>query len=26
VKSAFSNYLFKNTKRSPMIIPVVNRL
>ncbi len=26
VKSAVSNYLFKNTKRSPMIIPVVNRL
>ena len=26
VKNAVSNYLFKNTKRSPMIIPVVNRL
>ena len=26
VKTAVSNYLFKNTKRSPMIIPVVNRL
>ena len=26
VKSAVSNYLFKNTKRSPMIIPVVNKL
>jgi len=26
VKSAVSNYLFKTTKRSPMIIPVVTRL
>ena len=26
VKSAVSNYLFKNTRRSPMIIPVVNRV
>jgi len=26
VKSAASNYLFKNTKRSPMVIPVVNKL
>ena len=26
VKSAVSSYLFKNTKRSPMIIPVVTRL
>jgi len=26
VKTAVSNYLFKNTKRSPMIIPVVNKL
>jgi ribonuclease J len=26
VKSAISNYLFKNTQRSPMIIPVVTRL
>ncbi len=26
VKSAVSNYLFKNTKRSPMVIPVVTRL
>ena len=26
VKSAVSGYLFKHTKRSPMIIPVVNRL
>ena len=26
VKSAVSNYLFKNTRRSPMIIPVVNKL
>ena len=26
VKSAVSNYLYKNTKRSPMVIPVVTRL
>ena len=26
VKSAVSSYLFKNTKRSPMVIPVVPRL
>ena len=26
VKSAISNYLYKTTKRSPMIIPVVTRL
>jgi len=26
VKSAVSNYLFKNTKRNPMVIPVVSRL
>ncbi|MBR5472086.1 MAG: ribonuclease J [Oscillibacter sp.] len=26
VKSAVSNYLFKNTKRNPMVIPVVTRL
>ena len=26
VKSAVSNYLFKTTKRSPMVIPVVTRL
>ena len=26
VKNAVSNYLFKNTRRSPMIIPVVNKL
>ena len=26
VKSAISGYLFKHTKRSPMVIPVVNRL
>ena len=26
VKSAASNYLYKHTKRSPMIIPVVNKL
>ena len=26
VKSAVSNYLYKNTKRSPMIIPVITRL
>ena len=26
VKSAVSSYLFKNTKRSPMVIPVVTRL
>ena len=26
VKSAISNYLFKNTRRSPMVIPVVTRL
>ena len=26
VKSAVSGYLFKNTKRSPMVIPVVNRI
>ncbi len=26
VKSAVSNYLFRNTKRSPMVIPVVTRL
>jgi len=26
VKSAVSGYLFKHTKRSPMVIPVVNRL
>ena len=26
VKSAVSNYLFKHTKRSPMVIPVVNKL
>ncbi len=26
VKSAVSNYLFKNTQRSPMIIPVVTKL
>ena len=26
VKSAVSNYLYKNTKRSPMVIPVVPRL
>ena len=26
VKSAVSNYLFKATKRSPMVIPVVNKL
>jgi ribonuclease J len=26
VKSAVSNYLFKNTKRSPMIIPMVTKI
>ena len=26
VKSAVSGYLFKHTRRSPMVIPVVNRL
>ena len=26
VKSAVSNYLFKTTRRSPMVIPVVTRL
>ena len=26
VKSAVSNYLFKSTRRSPMIIPVINRI
>ena len=26
VKSAVSNYLYKNTKRNPMVIPVVTRL
>ena len=26
VKSAVSNYLYKNTRRSPMIIPVINRV
>jgi len=26
VKSAVSSYLFKHTKRSPMIIPVINRV
>ena len=26
VKSAVSGYLFKHTKRSPMVIPVVNRI
>ena len=26
VKSAISNYLFKNMRRSPMVIPVVNRV
>ncbi|MDD3346545.1 ribonuclease J [Oscillibacter sp.] len=26
VKSAVSNYLFKNTKRNPMVIPVVTKL
>ena len=26
VKSAVSSYLFKTTKRSPMVIPVVTRL
>ena len=26
VKAAVSNYLFKNTRRSPMVIPVVTRL
>ena len=26
VKSAVSNYLFKNTQRNPMVIPVVTRL
>jgi len=26
VKSAVSNYLFKNTRRSPMVIPVVTKL
>ena len=26
VKAAVSNYLFKTTKRSPMVIPVVTRL
>ena len=26
VKSAVSNYLFKSTRRSPMIIPVINRV
>ena len=26
VKSAVSGYLFKHTKRSPMVIPVVNKL
>ena len=26
IKSAVSNYLFKNTKRSPMVIPVITRL
>ena len=26
VKSAVSNYLFKNTKRSPLVIPVVTKL
>ncbi len=26
VKSAVSSYLFKTTKRNPMVIPVVTRL
>ncbi|MCR5825837.1 MAG: ribonuclease J [Oscillospiraceae bacterium] len=26
IRSAVSNYLFKNTKRSPMVIPVITRL
>ena len=26
VKSAVSNYLFKTTKRNPMVIPVVTKL
>lgn len=26
VKSAVSSYLFKSTRRSPMIIPVINRV
>ena len=26
VKSAVSNYLYKNTRRSPMVIPVVTKL
>ncbi|MBR0311872.1 MAG: ribonuclease J, partial [Oscillospiraceae bacterium] len=26
IKSAVSNYLFKTTKRSPMVIPVITRL
>ncbi len=26
VKSAASNYLYKNTKRSPMVVPVINEL
>ena len=26
VKSAVSSYLFKNTRRSPMVIPVITRL
>jgi len=26
VKSAVSNYLFKNTKRNPMVIPVISRV
>ena len=26
VKSAVSNYLYKNTKRNPMVIPVATRL
>ena len=26
IKSAVSSYLFKTTKRSPMVIPVITRL